>query len=94
MYNTQHTPTLLLVKLQREDSRIRVVKFFRAEATDVWYTIDVMAEGTEVRIRYEVEGEKASQEEGEQKGNANDEQDSLTECVPLAKGDVGHKDNG
>ena len=53
-----------------------------------------MAKRTEAWIRDEVKSEEASQEESKQQWNADDEEDSLAEGVPLPKGDVWYKDDG
>ena len=53
-----------------------------------------MAEGAEAGIRNEVECEEPGEEESKKERDANDKQDSLSESVPLSKGDVGHKYDG
>lgn len=53
-----------------------------------------MAKGTEAWIGDEVKGEESSQEESQEQRDADDEEDTLAEGVPLAKGDVRDKDDG
>ena len=80
--------------LQREDGSVWVVKLFRAKSLDVGHAVDVMTERAEAWIRDEVKGEKSGKEEGQENRDANDEQDTLTKRVPLAKCDVRYKYDG
>ena len=67
-----------LISLERENSWIGIIKLLRAEAIDVRHTVDVVAEGTEAWVGYQVEGEEPSQEENQQERDTDYEQDTLT----------------
>ena len=53
-----------------------------------------MAEAAEATVRDDVESKEAKDEHGQKQRNTNHEQDPLPGCIPLAKGDVWHKDDG
>ena len=79
---------------QRKYGRVGVVELFRAKPTDIGHTVDVMAEGTEAGVGNEVEREEAGEKESEEERDTDDEQNTFPKSVPLAKGDVRHKDYG
>ena len=53
-----------------------------------------MAEGAEVGVSDGVEDDETDQEQDDEGGKADEEENTLAEGIPLAKGDVGDKDDG
>lgn len=53
-----------------------------------------MAEGTKIGVSDGVENDKTDQKQDDEGGEADEEENTLAEGIPLAKGDVRDEDDG